>query len=387
MATGGHAGSSRSRNCSRSAGARRAGDQAPEAARERADVLPAGADVAPAGPLGAGAWGDEVTAVMVGDRPAICVNRGVDVPPRVGCVTPQEPTSRPQEPAPAELTSTPLPSGALVLAGTPIGNLGDASARLREALATADVIAAEDTRRTRKLATGLGITLSARLVAHHEHNEAASAQELLTEVRSGNTVLVVSDAGMPTVSDPGYRVAAAAAAEGLTVTALPGPSAVLTALAVSGLPSDRFVFEGFLPRKPGQREARLRELAAEVRTMVFYEAPHRLGAMLAALSEAFGASRPAVVARELTKLHEEVLRSTVGSLAELVQTQGVRGEIVVVVQGAPEPEPQRPEDLVEEVEALVADGVRLKDAAGAVAAARGVSKRDLYESVLAARVG
>ncbi|MDO5617498.1 16S rRNA (cytidine(1402)-2'-O)-methyltransferase [Kocuria sp.] len=278
-----------------------------------------------------------------------------------------------------------LPAGALVLAGTPIGNLGDATQRLREVLATADVIAAEDTRRTRKLASGLGITLRGRLVAHHEHNEASSAGELLTEVRTGHTVLVVSDAGMPTVSDPGYRVAAAAAAEGLPITVLPGPSAVLSALAVSGLPSDRFVFEGFLPRKSGQREARLTELATEQRTMVFYEAPHRLVTMLTALEEAFGGQRPGVVARELTKLHEEVLRGTLRQLRERVEADGVRGEIVVVVQGAPAPEPEKPEDLVEEVEALVADGVRLKDAAGAVAGARGVSKRELYESVLVAR--
>ncbi|WP_246180012.1 16S rRNA (cytidine(1402)-2'-O)-methyltransferase [Kocuria coralli] len=276
-------------------------------------------------------------------------------------------------------------TGALVLAGTPIGNLGDATDRLREALASADVIAAEDTRRTRKLAAGLDVPLRGRLVSHHEHNEAASAADLLAEVRAGRTVLVVSDAGMPTISDPGYRVAAAAAAEGLTVTALPGPSAVLTALAVSGLPSDRFVFEGFLPRKATQREARLAELADERRTMVFYEAPHRVAAMLQALAGAFGADRPAVVARELTKLHEEVLRGDLGSLHERAEADGVRGEIVVVVQGAPEAEPERPEDLVEEVEALVADGVRLKDASGTVAAARGVSKRELYESVLAAR--
>lgn len=333
----------------------------------------------------AGVPGDEVTAVMLGDLAAIRVHRGVDVPPRVTCVTPQDPTNHPQTPAPADSTTTPLPAGALVLAGTPIGNLGDASTRLRDALATADVVAAEDTRRTRKLATGLGITVRGRLVAHHEHNEAASAEELLSEVRAGKTVVVVSDAGMPTVSDPGYRVAAAAAAEGLTVTALPGPSAVLTALAVSGLPSDRFVFEGFLPRKAGQREARLQQLGSEARTMVFYEAPHRLGVMLTALTQAFGAARPAVMARELTKLHEEILRGSLGSLVEIVEREGVRGEIVVVVQGAPVPEAQQPEDLVEEVEALVADGVRLKDAAGVVAAANGVSKRDLYESVLASR--
>lgn len=286
---------------------------------------------------------------------------------------------------PESVPPTTPTGGCLILAGTPIGNLGDATPRLRDALATADVIAAEDTRRTRKLAAGLDIALTARVVAHHEHNEASSAAELLTDVRAGRTVVVVSDAGMPTVSDPGYRVAAAAAAEGLSVTALPGPSAVVTALAVSGLPSDRFVFEGFLPRKFGARQARLSELTGERRTMVFYEAPHRVAAMLEALASEFGEDRPAVVARELTKLHEEVLRGTLGSLHQTAASDGVRGEIVVVVQGAPEPEAEKPEDLVQEVEDLVADGIRLKDAAGTVATARGVSKRDLYESVLAAR--
>ncbi|NHU85347.1 16S rRNA (cytidine(1402)-2'-O)-methyltransferase [Kocuria sp. JC486] len=294
--------------------------------------------------------------------------------PRVGFVT----TS-------AASPVNPLPAGALVLAGTPIGNLNDASPRLRDTLAGADVVAAEDTRRARKLAAGLDVVIRGRLVAHHEHNEVASAAELLEAVRSGATVLVVSDAGMPTVSDPGYRVAAAAAAEGLTVTVLPGPSAVLSALAVSGLPSDRFVFEGFLPRKAGQRAERLRELDGERRTMVFYEAPHRLGAMIEALALGFGADRRAVIARELTKLHEEVLRGSLGELHERVETEGIRGEIVVVVEGAPAPPPERAEDLVGEVEAKVAEGTRLKEAAGAVAAAHGVSKRELYESVLAAR--
>lgn len=275
--------------------------------------------------------------------------------------------------------------GALVLAGTPIGNLGDATDRLRQALSTADVIAAEDTRRTRRLASGLGVEMPGRLMAHHEHNESATVGQLLEEIRGGATVLVVSDAGMPTVSDPGYRVAAAAAAEGLTVTALPGPSAVLTALAVSGLPSDRFTFEGFLPRKAGQRAARLAELAQEKRTMVFYEAPHRIAAMIHALGEAFGGDRPAVIARELTKLHEEVLRGGLWELHERIREDGLRGEIVVVVQGAPAPPQEEAADLVTLVEDQVREGTRLKDAAGEIAAAHGVSRRDLYEEVLAAR--
>lgn len=275
--------------------------------------------------------------------------------------------------------------GTLILAGTPIGNLGDASDRLRRALATAEVIAAEDTRRTRRLAAGLGVELTGRLVAHHEHNEQATTEQLLGELRSGATVLVVSDAGMPTVSDPGYRIAAAAAAQGLAVTSLPGPSAVLTALAVSGLPSDRFAFEGFLPRRTGQRAARLAELAVERRTMIFYEAPHRIVAMIEALTEAFGPDRPAAIARELTKLHEEVLRGRLGELHERIAEDGLRGEIVVVVQGAPEPAPEQAADLVGLVEAQVADGTRLKDAVGRIATDHGVSRRELYEEVLAAR--
>ena len=247
------------------------------------------------------------------------------------------------------------------------------------------MLAVEDTRRLRRLTAGLGVTTRGRVLTHHEHNEAGRVAELLDAVRSGSTVLVLSDAGMPTVSDPGYRLAEAAAAEGLTVTAIPGPSAVLMALAVSGLPTDRFTFEGFLPRKSSERAARLAELDGERRTMVFYEAPHRLEVMLAALRDAFGPGRRAVVARELTKLHEEVVR---GSLTELVDWCGqgqVRGEIAVVVAGAPAPEAARPEDLVAEVEALVAAGTRLKDAAGRVAERTGVGKRQLYETVLAAR--
>lgn len=291
----------------------------------------------------------------------------------------------PSKSAEAAQSSGLFDGGCLVLAGTPIGNLGDASDRLRQALASADVVAAEDTRRTRRLASGLGIEMPGRLVAHHEHNEEATSQQLLDEVRSGSTVVVVSDAGMPTVSDPGYRVAAAAAAQGLRVTSLPGPSAVLTALAVSGLPSDRFAFEGFLPRKAGPRAAHLAELADEKRTMIFYEAPHRIAAMIEALAEAFGDDRSAAIARELTKIYEEVLRGGLRELHERIRADGLRGEIVVVVQGAPEAEPEEAADLVELVEQEVARGTRLKDAAGQIARARGVSRRDLYEAVLSAR--
>lgn len=275
--------------------------------------------------------------------------------------------------------------GALVLAATPIGNLADATERLKEYLATADVVAVEDTRRLRTLASGLGVAVTGRVVTNHDHNEGYRADSLVEAVREGKTVLLVSDAGMPTVSDPGFRVVERVAAAGLRVTCAPGPSAVLAALAVSGLPTDRFTFEGFLPRKVSDRRAHLAELATERRTMVFYEAPHRLATMLGALVEAFGDERPAVVARELTKVHEEVLRGSLGELYDWAETHQVRGEIAVVLAGAPEPEPEDPADLTAEVEELVADGMRLKQAAGQVAAEHGTGKRELYEAVLASR--
>ncbi|WP_334171350.1 16S rRNA (cytidine(1402)-2'-O)-methyltransferase [Sinomonas sp.] len=275
--------------------------------------------------------------------------------------------------------------GRVVLAATPIGNLGDASRRLVELLGEADVIAAEDTRRLHRLVQGLGVQPAGRILSYHEHNEASKTSELLDEVRAGRTVLLVTDAGMPSVSDPGYRLVEAAVAEGLTVTAVPGPSAVLTALALSGLPTDRFCFEGFLPRKAGERAGRLAELGAERRTMVFFEAPHRLPAMLRAVADAFGPERPVAVCRELTKTYEEVLRGTAGELAAWAEAEEVRGEIAVVVGGAGESEPASPEDLVEAVNRLVADGARLKDAVAAVAADARASKRELYAAVLASR--
>lgn len=276
--------------------------------------------------------------------------------------------------------------GRLVLAATPIGDVEDASTRLRRLLAESDVVAAEDTRRLRALAARLGVEIGGRVVSHHEHNEAERSAELLEVVAGGGTVVVVTDAGMPAVSDPGFRVVTAAVAAGLPVTAAPGPSAVLTALALSGLPTDRFCFEGFVPRKAGERARALAELAAERRTMVFFEAPHRLGDLLAAMVEAFGADRPAAVCRELTKTYEEVRRGPLAELADWASGE-VRGEIVVVVGGAVRGAALSTVDLVAEVLARADGGERLKDAVADVATSAGVGKRDLYAAALAARKG
>lgn len=280
-----------------------------------------------------------------------------------------------------------MTAGRLVLAATPIGDVDDASPRLRRLLAEADVIAAEDTRRLRALAARLAVRPSGRLLSYHEHNESDRAEELLDVVRGGGTVLVVTDAGMPTISDPGFRIVAAAVAAGIPITAAPGPSAVLTALAVSGLPTDRFCFEGFPSRRAGERARQLEALAHEPRTMVFFEAPHRLAATLAAMAAAWGDDRPAAVCRELTKTFEEVIR---GRLAELVtwSTSGpVRGEITVVVAGAPSREVPSMAALIAEVQARVGAGERLKDATAAVAEASGQPRRELYAAALAARGG
>ena len=229
-------------------------------------------------------------------------------------------------------------AGVLTLAGAPIGQAADAPARLAEALATADVIAAEDTRRVRQLATALDVQLSARIVSYYDVIEVRRAAELVTELQAGRDVLVVTDAGMPAISDPGYRLVAAAAAEGIRVTAVPGPSAVTTALAVSGLPTDRFCFEGFPPRKAGERARRFGELAADPRTHVLFESPRRVAATLAELRDSHGDDRAAVVCRELTKTHEEIVRGSLGELAAWAAGQeesggGVRGEITLVVAG------------------------------------------------------
>lgn len=270
----------------------------------------------------------------------------------------------------------------IILAATPIGNLGDASARLIETLSTAEVIAAEDTRVTVHLLRALGIENRPKLIPLHEHNEVAKAAELV-ELARETDVVVLSDAGMPAISDPGFALVAAATVAGVKVTALPGPSAVLTALAVSGLPTDRFCFEGFLPRKGGDRRKALTALARESRTMVFFESPNRIAESLTDIGTVLGADRRVVVARELTKMFEEVKHGTAAELAEWA-AGGVKGEIVVVVAGA-EPAAASLEDGVAQVLSLVASGIRLKEASAEVADATGLSKRDLYEGALAAR--
>lgn len=270
----------------------------------------------------------------------------------------------------------------IILGATPIGNLGDASRRLVETLGEIEIVAAEDTRTTQRLLAGLGIANRPRLIALHDHNEKQRAAEII-ELAREHDVLVLSDAGMPTVSDPGYGLVSAAASAGVAVTALPGPSAVLTALAVSGLPTDRFAFEGFPPRKPGERRAAFAALAAETRTLVFFEAPTRLAATLADLADTFGPDRAAAVCRELTKLHEEVVRGSLSELAAWAQ-DGVRGEIALVVGGA-QPRAIAFEDAVAHVRDLVAAGARLKAAASEVAGLTGHSSRELYQAVLDAR--
>lgn len=270
----------------------------------------------------------------------------------------------------------------IILGATPIGNLGDASPRLREALAAAEVIVAEDTRTAIHLLRALGVESRPRLIAMHDHNERERAAEIV-ELARETDVLVLSDAGMPTVSDPGFHLVDAAAAADVQVTAIPGPSAVVTALAVSGLATDRFTFEGFLPRKPGDRRSSLRALVTEPRTMVFFESPNRLASSLADVAAVLGADRRVAVCRELTKLFEEVKRGTATELAEWA-SGGVKGEICIVIAGAEAVEAD-PDTALEQVLALVASGTRLKDASNEVAEATGLSKRDLYQAALAAR--
>ncbi|MBW1597654.1 16S rRNA (cytidine(1402)-2'-O)-methyltransferase [Streptomyces sp. JJ38] len=277
-------------------------------------------------------------------------------------------------------------TGTLVLAGTPIGDVADAPPRLATELAEADIVAAEDTRRLRRLTQALGVRPAGRVVSYFEGNEAARTEELTGELTGGARVLLVTDAGMPSVSDPGYRLVAAAVEHGVRVTAVPGPSAVLTALALSGLPVDRFCFEGFPPRKPGERRSRLAELAGERRTLVYFESPHRLAATLAAMAEAFGPDRRAAVCRELTKTYEEVRR---GPLAELAAwaAEGVRGEITVVVAGAPEPDAAELDatELARRVAAREEAGEPRKEAIAAVAKETGVRKRAVFDAVVAAK--
>ncbi|QOR47368.1 16S rRNA (cytidine(1402)-2'-O)-methyltransferase [Trueperella pecoris] len=269
----------------------------------------------------------------------------------------------------------------IVLAATPLGNDADASPRLRAELEGADVIAAEDTRRLLNLAGRLGLTLSGRVTPYHEHNESEAAAQLLEAAQAGRRVVVVTDAGMPSVSDPGYRLVALAATQDVPVTVVPGPSAVLTALALSGLASDRFAFEGFPPRKDGERRTYFVSLSTEPRTMIFFESPRRLADTLAAMRDAFGKDRRAAVCRELTKTFEEVKRAPLDELVEWAAD--VRGEITIVVEGVP----SRANDAVAhvaEVLALRGAGLRLKDAAAHVAKREGLRKKELYELALEA---
>ena len=271
----------------------------------------------------------------------------------------------------------PAPGGSLVLVGTPIGNLGDLSPRAVEALSAADLVCCEDTRRTGRLLEHAGVS-GARLRRVDEHTETEAIGDVCELLAAGATVAVVTDAGMPAVTDPGGRLVAACAAAGHTVTVVPGPSAGVAALAVSGLPAGRFCFEGFLPRKGKARAERLEQIARERRTTVVYESPHRLRSCLEDLAGACGPSRGGVVARELTKLHEEVVR---GSLAELCEWASgpVKGEVVIVVAGAAEDAPATTdEELLAAAQALVAGGMSRRDAAAAAAAAHGASRRRVY---------
>jgi 16S rRNA (cytidine1402-2'-O)-methyltransferase len=272
-------------------------------------------------------------------------------------------------------------SGILYLVGTPIGNLGDMTDRARETLGTVAVVAAEDTRRTGRLLAHFGI--EARMVSLFQGNEDRRTQELLKELRADHDVAVVSDAGMPGLSDPGYRLVRASVEEGIEVRVVPGPSAVLSALVVSGLPTDRFVFEGFLPRRAGERRMRLRGLANDRRTVVLFESPHRVGTLLRDILVELG-NRQVAIARELTKLHEEVIRGRTSEVLARLTDLELKGELVVVLEGSHRPEVLDQEELVEEARALVQAGMRKRDAASKVARKRGASANAIYESLLEA---
>jgi 16S rRNA (cytidine1402-2'-O)-methyltransferase len=270
----------------------------------------------------------------------------------------------------------------LILAATPIGNLGDASPRLVEHLQTAKFVAAEDTRMLFKLAQALGIRVEAKTFSLHEHNELDRVKQLVA-IAATDDLLVVSDAGMPTVSDPGFLLVRGCVAEGVDVTVIPGPSAVLAALAVSGLPTDRFSFEGFIPRKQGERQRFWQSLSADTRTMVFFESPHRILESLEAAAAVLGGDRQATVSRELTKKFEQTIRGSLSQLIEWAKTEP-KGEMVLVVAGAQQQE-MTAIDVVDQVLELVAAGSPLKPAVAEVAAASGVSKSELYELVLRER--
>ena len=277
-----------------------------------------------------------------------------------------------------------MKEGKLIVCATPIGNLEDASPRLARALSEADLVACEDTRQTRKLLAHLGV--KTRMTSYHEVGERERAQELADRVAAGLRLALVSDAGTPAVSDPGYQLVAACLERGVPVEVVPGPSAAVAALVVSGLPTDRFCFEGFLPRRPGQRDRRLAELAAEPRTMVFFEAPHRVLATLDAMIAVFGPERPGAAVRELTKLHEQVVRGALEEVRARLGEQGPRGELTLVVAGAPAGAASvSPAALAAEVATLVEGGTSTRDAVTAVAEATGTPRRSVYQAVLEAR--
>ena len=299
--------------------------------------------------------------------------------------SPPAPPPNPLDPPPDPRAAEHRPAGRVVLAGAPLGRVTDASAGLAQALATAPLIAAEDTRRLHRLAADLGVAVSGRVLSFFEGNEQARVPQLISALRDGLDVLVVTDAGMPSVSDPGYRLVAAAIEAGLAVTALPGPSAVTTALAVSGLPVDRFCFEGFLPRKGGSRRRLLAELAGERRTMVFFESPHRVADSLADLAQALGADRPAAGCRELTKTYEEVVRGPLGDLCDWAAGD-VRGEITLVVAGRPDrPAEPAATELAALVSAREQAGQSRKEAIAEVAVTAGVAKRLVFDAVVSAK--
>jgi 16S rRNA (cytidine1402-2'-O)-methyltransferase len=275
-------------------------------------------------------------------------------------------------------------TGALVLVGVPIGNLADMSPRATQALRDADVVACEDTRDTRKLLNLLDVGRK-KLIAVHDHNEADMADTIVSLVADGQRVALVSDAGMPGISDPGEKLVAAVSAAGHDVEVVPGPSAAITALVVSGLPAGRFCFEGFLPRKGSGRTERLRHLATEPRTSILYEAPHRIAGTVDDLVTACGADRPVALARELTKLFEEVWRGTLGDLAGHLATYERRGEYVLVLGGAPPAAPATTDDITAALSVRLAAGVDRKSAIAEVTKELGVAKRAVYDAALRLR--
>lgn len=274
-----------------------------------------------------------------------------------------------------------MSAGRLVLVATPIGNLGDISPRALETLESADLVACEDTRVTRRLLSATGMS-TPRLMAVHEHNEAASIDRIAAAIEAGQVVALVTDAGMPGVSDPGSRIVAGVAARGCEIRVVPGPSAALAAVVISGLPTDRFTFEGFLPRKGAERKARLAEIARDRRTVVLFESPRRVGATLGALVEACGPDRRVAVARELTKVHEEVWRGRLADAAARAEAAEPRGEHVLVIEGAPAPDEATDADIADALASRRAAGDDRRSAVAAVAAELGVPKRRVYDLAL-----